>query len=287
MALVPRRSLHRTKSSRHLKSRPDHKTEAVPIMPTKSKQQHKQQHKQHVSLASRNPSITGGDSLTLSHILLSDTLSQPLETIQKDTYPSIPDDCTISTPPRQMSQTGKDVPGVTTKAMAPSVHRLETEDYDGRASPTPPRQASRVKSFTKSQSKHHSRYDSMRSSALQTEGIVSLSDEELSHLFDFVEEVGFGNWGSVWKCRPRPNRHRHPSDKLGLPSAASGGPGAPGLVAIKLVHRQESESTSQQVIAQRVRALWGEMRIIRSLRREPHPSIINFEAFVITPSYAL
>lgn len=29
------------------------------------------------------------------------------------------------------------------------------------------------------------------------------------------------------------------------------------------------------------------MKIIRSLRHEPHPSIIQFEAFVITPTYAL
>lgn len=29
------------------------------------------------------------------------------------------------------------------------------------------------------------------------------------------------------------------------------------------------------------------MKIIRSLRHEPHPSIIQFEAFVITSSFAL
>jgi hypothetical protein len=43
----------------------------------------------------------------------------------------------------------------------------------------------------------------------------------------------------------------------------------------------------RQTTAARVRALWAEMKIIRTLKHEPHPSIIKFEAFVITPSYAL
>lgn len=29
------------------------------------------------------------------------------------------------------------------------------------------------------------------------------------------------------------------------------------------------------------------MKVIRALRHEPHPSIIQFESFIITPSYAL
>lgn len=37
----------------------------------------------------------------------------------------------------------------------------------------------------------------------------------------------------------------------------------------------------------RVQALWGEMKVIHSLKREPHPSIINFEAMLSTPSYVL
>lgn len=42
-----------------------------------------------------------------------------------------------------------------------------------------------------------------------------------------------------------------------------------------------------QITAARVKALWSEMKIIRQLRAEPHPSVIQFEAFVITESFAL
>ncbi|WVQ84397.1 hypothetical protein IAT38_006549 [Cryptococcus sp. DSM 104549] len=97
--------------------------------------------------------------------------------------------------------------------------------------------------------------------------IFSLTDQQLSDRFTFISEIGFGNWGSVWLCKPKHVR----SSQLGEAG-----------VAIKLVHRSKTVTT-----AARVRALWGEMKIIRALRHEPHPSIIQFEAFVITPSYAL
>lgn len=32
---------------------------------------------------------------------------------------------------------------------------------------------------------------------------------------------------------------------------------------------------------------WNEMKVVRSLKHEPHPSIIPFYSFIITPSYAL
>ncbi|KAK8858890.1 hypothetical protein IAR55_003121 [Kwoniella newhampshirensis] len=124
----------------------------------------------------------------------------------------------------------------------------------------------------------------------QVDDIFSLTDEQLANRFIFISEVGFGNWGSVWLCKPKRPRASRLGDgdaqgmvvKLGRKAAAGGGSGACGKVAIKLVHRTNSETT-----ALRVKALWGEMKIIRSLRHEPHPSIIQFEAFIITPSYAL
>ncbi|WWC88336.1 uncharacterized protein L201_003246 [Kwoniella dendrophila CBS 6074] len=130
-----------------------------------------------------------------------------------------------------------------------------------------------------------------------TDDIFSLTDQQLSDRFTFISEIGFGNWGSVWLCKPKHLRssyhlnnpqHQQMNEneraviRLGKKSVASGGSGAAGKVAIKLVHRSRTATT-----AARVRALWGEMKIIRSLRHEPHPSIIAFEAFVITPSYAL
>ena len=32
---------------------------------------------------------------------------------------------------------------------------------------------------------------------------------------------------------------------------------------------------------------WNEMKVVRSLKQAPHPSIIPFYSFIITPSYAL
>ncbi|RDB19031.1 MAP/microtubule affinity-regulating kinase 4 [Hypsizygus marmoreus] len=104
--------------------------------------------------------------------------------------------------------------------------------------------------------------------------IFSLSDQVLSDRLQFIEEIGFGNWGSVWLCRPKPS---------------SSSPGADGLanvpdqkLAVKLVHRSKTTTT-----AARVRSLWNEMKIVRTFKLDPHPSIIPFHSFIITPSYAL
>ncbi|KAJ6585267.1 hypothetical protein B0H19DRAFT_1368651 [Mycena capillaripes] len=104
--------------------------------------------------------------------------------------------------------------------------------------------------------------------------VFSLSDQVLSDKLQFVEEIGYGNWGSVWLCRPKED-----------PSS----PNADGLVklqetkiAVKLVHRSKTSTT-----AARVRSLWNEMKIVRSFKADPHPSIIPFHSFIITPSYAL
>ncbi|KDQ62647.1 hypothetical protein JAAARDRAFT_121619 [Jaapia argillacea MUCL 33604] len=95
--------------------------------------------------------------------------------------------------------------------------------------------------------------------------IFSLSDQVLAEKFQFVQEIGFGNWGSVWLCRPKAD-----------PSSSLEG------VAVKLVHRAKTPTT-----AARVRSLWNEMKIVRALKQDGHPSIIPFYSFIITPSYAL
>ncbi|QRV86563.1 CAMK/CAMK1 protein kinase [Ceratobasidium sp. AG-Ba] len=105
--------------------------------------------------------------------------------------------------------------------------------------------------------------------------IFSLSDQQLSEKMKFIQEIGFGNWGSVWLCEPR----------LAEDRAVFG-----ERVAVKLVHRSKTPTT-----AARVRSLWNEMKIVRALRREAtedtvgvgHPSVVQFYSFVITPSYAL
>ncbi|KAI0038637.1 hypothetical protein FA95DRAFT_1684578 [Auriscalpium vulgare] len=99
--------------------------------------------------------------------------------------------------------------------------------------------------------------------------IFSLSDQVLGDRLQFIEEIGFGNWGSVWLCRPKNG------------SLSKDGKGDVKL-AVKLVHRSKTTTT-----AARVRSLWNEMKIVRTFKNDPHPSIVPFHSFIITPSYAL
>ncbi|OCH84370.1 kinase-like protein [Obba rivulosa] len=125
--------------------------------------------------------------------------------------------------------------------------------------------------------------------------IFYITDQVLADRLQFIEEIGQGNWGSVWLCRPKPESsgvHNGPVPKI----------------AVKLVHRRqasqvpEDEQSDGQTLpplpdqpsdsfkkttAARVKSLWNEMKIVRSLREEPHRSIIPFDSFIITPSYAL
>ncbi|OJA20203.1 hypothetical protein AZE42_04622 [Rhizopogon vesiculosus] len=105
-------------------------------------------------------------------------------------------------------------------------------------------------------------------SAPEATDVFSLSDHLLAERLHFVKEIGFGNWGSVWLCQPK---SKSSSEKL-----------KDVEVAVKLVHRSKTSTT-----AARVRSLWNEMKIVRSFKADPHPSIIPFHSFIITPSYAL
>ncbi|KAJ7451595.1 hypothetical protein FB451DRAFT_702631 [Mycena latifolia] len=104
--------------------------------------------------------------------------------------------------------------------------------------------------------------------------VFSLSDQVLSDKLQFVEEIGFGNWGSVWLCRPKEDPDSPSADGLVKLQETK--------IAVKLVHRSKTSTT-----AARVRSLWNEMKIVRSFKSDPHPSIIPFHSFIITPSYAL
>ncbi|KAJ6461646.1 hypothetical protein DFH09DRAFT_582339 [Mycena vulgaris] len=104
--------------------------------------------------------------------------------------------------------------------------------------------------------------------------VFSLSDQDLSDKLQFVEEIGFGNWGSVWLCRPKEDPESPTADGLVKLQETK--------IAVKLVHRSKTSTT-----AARVRSLWNEMKIVRAFKADPHPSIIPFHSFIITPSYAL
>lgn len=98
--------------------------------------------------------------------------------------------------------------------------------------------------------------------------------------------VSSGNWGSVWSSKPRKPEfhplHRQQNDKFPPVGEAIRAQHHMEKLAIKLVYRRKEPTT-----AARVRALWSEMKVIRTLRLDPHPSIIGFDSFIITPSYAM
>ncbi|GAA5868735.1 hypothetical protein JCM8547_005360 [Rhodosporidiobolus lusitaniae] len=96
------------------------------------------------------------------------------------------------------------------------------------------------------------------------DNVHSWSDQTLASRYQFLEEVGYGNWGSVWKVQQKLE-----------------GPDVP-IRSVKLVHRSNNPTSSA-----RVRALWTEFKCIRTLRNAPHPNVIDFREFIITPSYAI
>ncbi|GAA5868767.1 hypothetical protein JCM8547_005371 [Rhodosporidiobolus lusitaniae] len=96
------------------------------------------------------------------------------------------------------------------------------------------------------------------------DNVHSWSDQTLASRYQFLEEIGYGNWGSVWKVQPKLE-----------------GPDVPNR-SVKLVHRSKNPTSSA-----RVRALWTEFKCIRTLRNAPHPNVIDFREFIITPSYAI
>ncbi|EDR13823.1 uncharacterized protein LACBIDRAFT_177307, partial [Laccaria bicolor S238N-H82] len=105
----------------------------------------------------------------------------------------------------------------------------------------------------------------------ESNDIFSISDEEISQQLEFVEEIGFGNWGSVWLCRPKSTSKSESVVKRSRQK-----------MAVKLVHRSKTSTT-----AARVKSLWNEMKIVKSFKSDPHPSIIPFHSFILSPSYAM
>ncbi|TEB40031.1 hypothetical protein FA13DRAFT_1751165 [Coprinellus micaceus] len=105
--------------------------------------------------------------------------------------------------------------------------------------------------------------------------VYSLSDQTIAHELEFVEEIGNGNWGSVWLVRPKRTKSAATSDH---PAFKDGG----RKFAIKLVHRKKTAAN-----ASRIKSLWNEMKIVRTFKDDTHPSIISFHSFIMTPSYAM
>jgi len=89
------------------------------------------------------------------------------------------------------------------------------------------------------------RHPHLRALVNQSDDIFLMTDQQLGERFQFAHEIGFGNWGSVWVGKPRHYRastleKRIPGGKMGRMAAASGGYGAGGKVAFKLIHREKT-----------------------------------------------
>uniref|UniRef100_A0A0K3CPP3 BY PROTMAP: gi/472585588/gb/EMS23139.1/ serine/threonine protein kinase [Rhodosporidium toruloides NP11] gi/647400728/emb/CDR46445.1/ RHTO0S12e04522g1_1 [Rhodosporidium toruloides] n=1 Tax=Rhodotorula toruloides TaxID=5286 RepID=A0A0K3CPP3_RHOTO len=133
-----------------------------------------------------------------------------------------------------------------TPSSSPKTPRRQVVDYGAGASPSP-RTKERAKRIAGEE-------------GAGRESIFSWSDQTLAERF----QIGYGNWGSVWKVQPK-----------------LAGPDAPAQ-SVKLVHRSKNPTSSA-----RVRALWTEFKCIRALRTDPHPNLIHFHSFIISPSYAI
>lgn len=101
----------------------------------------------------------------------------------------------------------------------------------------------------------------------ENNGIFSWSDEQLAERYNFIKEVGFGNWGSCWRVTAKQDAVNLIADKE---------------YAIKLVHRHGTPPSNA-----RVKALWNEYKVLRSCGKPGHPNLVHFKEFIITPSYAL
>lgn len=97
-----------------------------------------------------------------------------------------------------------------------------------------------------------SHYPNIAAAVVASDDIFYITDQQLSDRFNFIREIGFGNWGSVWICKPKHARASVLAGgvygekeallirRLGKAAYASGGTGAGGRVALKLVHREKS-----------------------------------------------
>ena len=84
------------------------------------------------------------------------------------------------------------------------------------------------------------------------EGVYKMEDDGLMQRFLFVEEIGFGNWGSVWLCYHKPGAPALPSSSSSTGEdtsmsdiSAAGVDGERSTkLAVKLVHRSGTATSA-------------------------------------------
>ncbi|EST06321.2 Protein kinase domain protein [Kalmanozyma brasiliensis GHG001] len=144
-------------------------------------------------------------------------------------------------------------------------------------------------------------------------GIFKISEEDLKERYQFLREVGAGEWGSVWSVEAlKPLDHLPTSAYRSLRVTKLTGSGTYTIdntsnfrpLAVKLCKRERTKSAA--AMTQR---LWNEFKILRMLvdqlpraqqvsgdspnhgvrndRTGWHPNVVNFYEFLLTPKFAM
>jgi hypothetical protein len=143
-----------------------------------------------------------------------------------------------------------------------------------------------------------------------SDDIYSVSDQGLADTFKFVEEVAGFSLPHYYQSSFIPRSVLETGEASGSASRALDTV-HPMSRKTTTISRSQTKSQSRSCIATRrqlprrvfahctqLHSLpppphsdcfnrWNEMKVVRSLKYDPHPSIIPFYNFIITPSYAL
>ncbi|GAK62976.1 kinase-like protein [Moesziomyces antarcticus] len=154
--------------------------------------------------------------------------------------------------------------------------------------------------------------DEVRMKAMQL-GIFKIAEADLKDRYKFLNEIGAGEWGSVWTVEAlRPLDHLPSSAYRSLQAVKLTGSGTYTIdntpnfrpLAVKLCERERKYSA-----AARTQRLWNEFKVLRTLmdqlpraeqvdasspncrvrndRTGWHPNVVNFYEFLLTPSLAM
>ncbi|GAC97191.1 likely protein kinase [Pseudozyma hubeiensis SY62] len=156
------------------------------------------------------------------------------------------------------------------------------------------------------------RSEEVKTKAMQL-GIFKVSEADLKERYQFLNEIGSGEWGSVWAVEAlRPLAHLPSSAYRSLQVDKLTGSGTYTIdntsnfrpLAVKLCKRETKYSS-----AARTQRLWNEFKVLRTLmdqlpraervnadspncrvrndRTGWHPNVVNFYEFLLTPNLAM
>jgi hypothetical protein len=139
-----------------------------------------------------------------------------------------------------------------------------------------------------------------------TNDIFSLSDRVLSEKLLFVKEVRFpipimifaaavrsrspippDRFWKLGQCLVMPaesvkRRKRHETRREACAPIPDSHDGRPCSITVSVPFR-----SCHAAFLRGFSLRWNEMKVVRTFKNDPHPSIVPFHSFIITPSYAL